>query len=194
MSDVPSNESTSDDPVSSAPAEHSPEIQDVDEGFTEDIEEPFGASRNSPYAIASFVVALAGIAPIGSSFNFFPIFAGGFFEPELVVATLFSAVVPVTTAVLAFWLAGRAELEIDGSDGRLGGVGFIKAARAVAILAVGVIVLSVLAQFAMRSVVNSGRSEFGGMVEEGVEFATPPPDFLAPPAPAQPAQPAFPAP
>ena len=186
------------EPESDAPIET---VEDTDGA----IEEPATAPRSTPYAIAAFVVALVGIAPVGTSgtFGFFPLFLPGFpVDARVVASMLLSAVLPIGTAIIALWLASRAEKDVVRANGTLGGVGFFKAARVIAYLSLTVLVITVASHLLLRQ--EEERFDdlnYGNTLEDGdVVFGSPPPgitfppDFPGPPAPDAPARPAFPAP
>ena len=105
-----------------------------------DLSEPLDAVRLSPYAVAGFVVSLLGFYLSDRA-----IFA--FFEP-IAWERLPLGLIPVAAAIVALWLTAKAAEEIYVSDGALGGVGYVRGARAVAIvtlaLAAASVVLSVL--------------------------------------------------
>jgi hypothetical protein len=146
--------------------------------------DPGRALRTSPYAVAAFVVSLIGVMPQGIvplSFVPFPFGAGQ------ISVILVAAIVPVGTVVLAFWLSGRGELEIVSSGGRIGGVGFCRAARGVALLTLLLLVGSIFSQFVIRN-----DSEFGPFGEGSDVVELDPPNFENFPGPDGPADPARP--
>jgi hypothetical protein len=95
------------------------------------------AGRLSPYSIAAFVVSVLSLWMVPQSSFFFlgdPSFRG-----------VFGALGPAGSGVIALWLSGRAEEEIFVAEGALGGVGFCRAARVVALLTLVLIGLGIAA-------------------------------------------------
>jgi hypothetical protein len=113
--------------------------KDDDEGLDE---EPPEASRTSPFSVAAFAVSL--LALFQAPQNVFT--AQGLQSSQFVRYILPTFIVPVGAAVAALYLAYRASEEVF--VGRLGGVGFIHAARVIAtFVLIVVIAASVLVLF-----------------------------------------------
>lgn len=104
----------------------------------EEIEEPGLVEdpsylRVSAYAIASFVLSLVAVSRVpGGLTRLFVVQA-----PQSRLLVIADAVVayfavPVVSAAVAIFLAGRGEDEIVLSAGRIGGLGFCRTARAIA--------------------------------------------------------------
>ena len=104
------------------------------------IDESIDASRVSPYSIAAFAVSVVGLWLVPQS-SFF------FFGGQLGWETIFAAAVPAATAGVALWLTGRAEEEIYLADGRFGGAGFCRAARVVAFLTIGALLIGIVVPY-----------------------------------------------
>jgi hypothetical protein len=93
-------------------------------------DEPREAMRSSPHAIAAFVLSVVSLWRVPVSLG--PRLTESWAE---MVSTIVGAVgLPIATAAVSFWLASRVLNEIASSDGRLGGVGYARAARAVAVI------------------------------------------------------------
>ena len=182
--------------------ERSPVPDELDRTLSDDVgdEEPdmevvesISAIRSSPYAVVAFVLSLVGLTPsLQLSFPIFFPFPSPLGGVEL-ARLLLPALIPIGTAALAIWFAGRGELEIEKSRGRLGGVAFCRAARAAALLTMTSVALSLIMQLVIRE--PEEMVEFGGDVPEVVdgESEPPPVEFLppedVPPIPARPARP-----
>ncbi len=109
----------------------------ADDEFWEPVRlEPDGSTRNSPYAIAALVVATLSAFPSLQglvNFGFFPDF--GPVDVTRIVRVAVGLLPTIGLAAAAWWLAGRADEEIYDAEGRLGGVGYARAARLVAAIA-----------------------------------------------------------
>jgi hypothetical protein len=112
------------------------ENEELNEEDEPSLEEPYEASRLSPHAVACFIVGLLGLymTPSGG----FGFYGGGSWR------VIPSAFVPLAIAAVTLWLAGRAAEEIYVADGRFGGVGFLRAGRALGIVTIIVGVLPLL--------------------------------------------------
>jgi hypothetical protein len=100
-------------------------------------DEPREATRSSPHAVAAFALSLVSLWRVPVSLG--PRLTESWAET---VATIVGVVgLPIATAVVSFWLASRALSEIGSSNGRLGGVGYARAARAVAVISAGIAVV-----------------------------------------------------
>lgn len=97
-------------------------------------EEPAGASRLSPHAVAAFAVSL--MALFQAPQNVFQ--AQGLQSAQFLRYVLPTFAVPVGAALASLWLAFRADEEIFMSDGKLGGIGYYRAARVVSILVLAI--------------------------------------------------------
>jgi hypothetical protein len=110
---------------------------DDDEGLDE---EPAEATRVSPYSAAGFAVSLLSLFQAPQ--NIFLSAQQPVQVMQFLKFLLPTLAVPVGGALVALFLAARGEEEIFVNDGRLGGVGYFKAAR---IISIGVLVLSLIA-------------------------------------------------
>jgi hypothetical protein len=128
--------------------------------------EPEGATRNSPHAIAALVAAVLSAFPLVQGYANFGAYFPDFGPVDVTrIARVMIGLLPtIGFAVAAWWLAGRADEEIYVAEGRLGGVGYARAARVIAAVAgVGLIGLTTL-----NLVVRNDPSDFG--IESEVEF------------------------
>jgi hypothetical protein len=101
-------------------------------------DEPLDAKRTSPHSAAAFALSL--LALFQAPQNVFT--AQGIQSSQFVRFILPTFAIPVLASIVALWLAFRGEQEIFMSEGKLGGVGYYKAARAIAL---GVLVIAAAA-------------------------------------------------
>ena len=138
-----------------------PEIEELDDGSEEeeaffDVDEPLDAVRVSPFALAAFILSLAGLylAPRG-------IFIPPIYDSQELLYAAAGVILPLGTALIAFWLASRAAEEILDGDGKLGGVGFYRAAQVVSVITVIAIVLMIVLTVVLSGDRGRGAMEFG---------------------------------
>jgi hypothetical protein len=121
------------------------EYADGDEDVPAPVVESLTAVRTSPTAIAAFVSGFLGLFVTPSALQTSIIrFEGG---SRGVVLRAFSVVIPLVLAGLAWWLSGEADGEIKEAGGRLGGVGFFRAARVASYIIPIIVVAGVIAGF-----------------------------------------------
>jgi hypothetical protein len=171
------------------PADHRSEDDGSEDEFWEPLQlEPEAATRNSPYAIAALVAGVLSALPLIQGYvnvgAYFPAFEP--LDTKAIIRIIAGVLPAFAIAAAAYWLAGRADEEIYVSEGRLGGVGFVRAARVTAAIAVvGLVGLTTL-----NMTLREDPAEFNSNPEvfevpddsSGVESDVPPP----PAAPAVP--------
>jgi hypothetical protein len=123
-----------------------PEFSEVqpDDDVKVQLVEPLTAARSSPHSIASLIVAA--LALYGAPRYFFPVPLLSASAAEL-ASSLVGIATELALAIVALWLARAADDEIADSDGRLGGVGFAKTGRILAVIAIAAAVVSLGLQF-----------------------------------------------
>jgi len=112
-------------------------LDEDDEEF--ELVEPPNATRLSPYAISSLVIAVLAAFELPSAIaylGFISIGSGG------VVRVVAPSIAAVAFAGLAMWLAARAEDEIFVEERAFGGVGLYRAARILSIMVIIILVLA----------------------------------------------------
>lgn len=144
--------------------EQEPVEQVAEEEELEDVYDAPGATRTSPYAIASIVVGFISLQRFPFTFVPTVLFRGGpanardWFRFSLESGGEF--IVAIVASVIAILLAGRAQTEIDLGEGAFGGKGLAVAAiwmgRSVLVMCASLFVLVLIA----ASIEPAGRPLF----------------------------------
>jgi hypothetical protein len=132
-----------------------PVVEDLDdEDEDADLAEPLGAVRLSPYAVSAFVFAALGGWGLSSliSIAVNVVSFGGPNTSREFIRALAPLMAPLALGGIALWLSYRGEDEIIASDGKLGGVGFARSARVVAMVVIVIASLAAIASLLMKPV------------------------------------------